>query len=91
MLSKSFASLKLHNCMRGLELFGGASRPKSEHTRSLEVLPLAEMRQLDKLHIAFCTRLQEFEIECPGEVKKKKRNSRVPQPSKSGTKFLHKI
>ncbi|KAK9229568.1 hypothetical protein WN944_022531 [Citrus x changshan-huyou] len=58
----------LHNCMRGLELFGGASRPNSEHTRSLEVLPLAEMRQLDKLHIAFCTRLQEFEIECPGET-----------------------
>lgn len=72
MLSKSFASLKLHNCMRGLGLFGGASRPNSEHTRSLEVLPLAEMRQLDKLHIAFCTRLQEFEIECPGEVKKKR-------------------
>lgn len=72
--------------MRGLELFGGASRPNSEHTRSLEVLPLAEMRHLDKLHIAFCTSLQEFEIECPGELQK-----RVPQASKSGTKFLRKI
>lgn len=72
--------------MRGLELFGGASRPNSEHTRSLEVLPLAEMRHLDKLHISFCTSLQEFEIECPGELQK-----RVPQPSKSGTKFLRKI
>lgn len=69
MLSKSFSALLRYKtvctALNFLGVHQGLILTIQGHSK---VLPLAEMRHLDKLHIAF---VQEFEIESPGKVQEK--------------------